>query len=318
MNGATVRGAAAMAALAFATVIWLGPAVAKSPVVIVSLPPLHSLVAAIMGDTGEPHLMLRGGRSPHNAALRPSDLKRLRDAAIIVWVGPTLENFLAKPLAAFQNRSAIITLLDLQSMKRLARRAGTSWDQHQHHHDHEAPQGLSDRGIDPHVWLSPINAIAIARSVAEALILEDPANSTSYKRNTRNLIMRIGALEERLGKSLAPVRRDPYLVFHDAFQYFERHFALQALGAVSINPERRSGARRLTEIRRRIEQSAVRCVFREPQFPPRILNTLTQGTKTRIGILDPLGAAIPPGPNHWFTLMSDLGAALVGCLGDRS
>jgi len=320
MNGATGRGAAAMAALAFATVIWLGPAVAKSPVVIVSLPPLHSLVAAIMGDTGEPHLMLRGGRSPHNAALRPSDLKRLRDATIIVWVGPTLENFLAKPLAAFQNRSAIITLLDLQSMQRLARRAGTSWDQHQHqhHHHHEAPRGLSDRGIDPHVWLSPINAIAIARSVAEALILEDPANSTSYKRNTRNLIMRIGALEERLGKSLAPVRRDPYLVFHDAFQYFERHFALQALGAVSINPERRSGARRLTEIRRRIEQSAVRCVFREPQFPPRILNTLTQGTKTRIGILDPLGAAIPPGPNHWFTLMSDLGAALVGCLGDRS
>lgn len=316
MNGATVRGAAAMAALAFATVIWLGPAVAKSPVVIVSLPPLHSLVAAIMGDTGEPHLMLRGGRSPHNAALRPSDLKRLRDAAIIVWVGPTLENFLAKPLAAFQNRSAIITLLDLQSMKRLARRAGTSWDQHDR--DHEAPRGLSDRVIDPHVWLSPINAIAIARSVAEALILEDPANSTSYKRNTRDLIMRIGALEERLGKSLAPVRRDPYLVFHDAFQYFERHFALQALGAVSINPERRSGARRLTEIRRRIEQSAVRCVFREPQFPPRILNTLTQGTKTRIGILDPLGAAIPPGPNHWFTLMSDLGAALVGCLGDRS
>ena len=316
MNGATVRGAAAMAALAFAMVIWLGPAVAKSPVVIVSLPPLHSLVAAIMGDTGAPHLMLRGGRSPHNAALRPSDLKRLRDAAIIVWVGPTLENFLAKPLAAIKNRSAIITLLDLQSMKHLARRAGTSWDKHDH--DHEAPRGLSGRVIDPHVWLSPINAIAIARSVAEALILKDPANSASYKRNTRDLIMRIGALEERLGKSLAPVRRDPYLVFHDAFQYFERHFALQALGAVSINPERRSGARRLTEIRLRIEQSAVRCVFREPQFPPRILNTLTKGTKTRIGILDPLGAAIPPGPNHWFTLMSDLGAALVGCLGDRS
>ena len=312
---ARLNWAAAMAAPALAMVISPGPAMATSPSVVVSLPPLHSLVTAIMGDTGAPHLMLRGGRSPHNAALRPSDLKRLRDATIVVWVGPTLEKFLAKPLAAIKKKSTIITLLKLQPMKRLARRIGRSWEKH---NDREAPRGLSDTVIDPHVWLSPINAIAIARSVAGALISQDPANAPAYKSNTQNLIRRIGALEDRLGKSLIPVRRDPYLVFHDAYQYFERHFDLNALGAVSINPERRPGARRIAEIRRRIEQSGVRCLFREPQFPPRILNTITRGTKARIGLLDPLGAAIQPGPDHWFKLMSDLGQALVGCLGDRS
>ena len=114
------------------------------------------------------------------------------------------------------------------------------------------------------------------------------------------------------------MRRIPYLVFHDAYQYFERHFALGALGAISINPERRPGARRIAEIRRRIARSGVRCVFREPQFPPRLVNTITKGTKARIGLLDPMGASIQPGPDLWFTLMSDMGEALAKCLGDGS
>lgn len=316
MRVARVRRTAAIAGLVLAMMTGAGPAAAKPPSVVVSLPPLHSLAAAIMGDTGAPHLMLRGGRSPHNAALRPSDLKRLRDATLVVWAGPALETFLAKPIEAAGKTSTIITLLELQPMMRLARRGGKSWEDHGH--GHEAPRGLSATAIDPHVWLSPANAVVIARSVAEALISQDPANAVSYRRNTENLITRIGALANRLGKSLMPVRRVPYLVFHDAYQYFERHFALNALGAVSINPERRPGARRIAEIRRRIEQSGVRCVFREPQFPPRLLDTITKGTKARIGILDPLGAAIPPGPDHWFKLMSDLGEALVGCLGDGS
>jgi len=287
---------------------------AASPSVVVSLPPLHSLAAAIMGDTGAPHLMLRGGRSPHNAALRPSDLRRLRDATLVVWVGPTLENFLAKPLAAINKKSTIITLLDLEPIKRLARRTGRSWEKH----DHEAPRGLSDRLIDPHVWLSPTNAAAIARSVADALISQDPANAVSYKNNAKSLVDRIGSLDFTLKKSLIPVRRAPYLVFHDAYQYFERHFGLKALGAISISPERRPGARRIADIRQRVEQSGVQCVFREPQFPPRTINTIIKGTKARIGILDPLGAAIQPGPDLWFKMMSGLGEALVGCLGGRS
>ena len=316
MRVARCRGAAFGVGLALATALAPGPAVAEAPSVAVSLPPLHSLVAAVMGDTATPHLMLRGGRSPHNAALRPSDLKRLRNADLVVWVGPTLETFLAKPLAATTAKTTVITLLDLKSIKRLARRSGRSWDKHAH--DHEAPRGLSDAVIDPHVWLSPTNAIAIAESVAGALKSRDPANAEIYEKNTQNLIVRINALDYRLGKSLTPVRRAPYLVFHDAYQYFERHFALRALGAMSINPERRAGARRVAEIREQLEQSGVRCVFREPQFPPGILNTITRGTRARIGILDPLGAAIPPGPDHWFSVMSNLGAALVRCLGDGS
>jgi zinc transport system substrate-binding protein len=307
---------AAITMLVLATVLMPGVATANSPSVVVTLPPIHSLVSAVMGATGTPHLMLRGGQSPHNAALRPSDLRRLRNASLIVWVGPTLESFLGKPMAASKKKSTIITILDLPSLKRLSRRSGKSWDKHDH--DHEAPRGLPDTVVDPHVWLSPINAVTIARSVTDALISQDPDNAAVYRGNTKKLIARISTLESRLGKSLARVHRVPYLVFHDAYQYFERHFSLNALGAVSISPDRRSGARRIAEIRRRIARSGARCVFREPQFPPRTINTIVKGTKARIGILDPLGALVQPGPDQWFKLMSALGETLVECLEQRS
>jgi len=308
--------AAALAALMLVAVAASGPAKARSPSVVVSLPPLHSLVAAVMGDTGAPHLMLRGARSPHNAALRPSDIKRLRDASLVVWVGPTMETFLAKAVAGIRKKDAVLTLLDLASIRRLSRRIGRSWENHDH--DHEAPRGLSDAVVDPHIWLSPENAIAIARASAAALTRLDPGNGVAYTTNMRNLIARVGALKSRLGMTLAPVHREPYLVFHDAYQYFERHFALQALGAISIDPDRLPGARRIAEIRRQIERSGVHCVFREPQFPPRLLDTIVRETKARIGIIDPLGAALAPGPDLWFTLMSDLGEALARCLGGKS
>jgi len=315
MRVAKTRLAAALPLLTFAMMILPISAMAKLPSVVVSLPPLYSLVASVMGDTGTPHLLLRGGRSPHNVALRPSDLKRLRAANLVVWVGPTLETFLAKPLNAIVKKSTIITLLDLGPLTRLSRRVGRSWDKHDH--NHKAPRGLSDAVVDPHFWLSPANAVVIARAVSQALIFNDPDNAAAYQRNLGNLISRIGNLEKRLRKSLAPVQHLPYLVFHDAYQYLEQHFGLNALGAVSINPEHRSGAKRITEIRRRLTQMGVRCVFREPQFPPRIINTIVKGTKVRIGLLDPLGASIPPGPDQWFQLMSNLGNSLVGCLRNK-
>jgi zinc transport system substrate-binding protein len=299
---------------AFALLLTPITATAKTPTVVVSLPPLHSIAASVMGKIGTPHLMLRGGQSPHNVALRPSDLRRLEEATLILWVGPTLETYLAKPLATIARRTKILTLLDQQTIKLLPRRKGSSWDSHGHGHDHEAPRGLSNKVIDPHLWLSPLNAIAIARSVADALVTQDPANAAVYKSNTEHLIKRIRRLGNRLRTKLMPVRQTPYLVFHDAYQYFERHFALKALGAVSINPERRPGARRISKIRQRIKVSGVRCVFREPQFPPRLINTITKDTSARIGLLDPLGAAILPGPDQWFKLMTGLGNNLTRCL----
>ena len=315
MHAATVCKATALAAPILAIALWASLATAKSPSVVVSLPPLQSLVASVMGDIASPHLILRGGRSPHDATLKPSDLRRLRGASLIVWVGPTLETFLAKPIAAVKKQTTLITLLDLPSLKRLSRRTSGSWELHDH--DHEAPRGLSDAVIDPHMWLSPANAAAIARSVATVLKKQDPANVRRYERNTQDLITRINALDRRLRISLKPVSNTPYLVFHDAYQYLEQHFSLKALGAISINPERRPGARRITEIRKQIKNSGVRCVFREPQFPPRLVTTITKGTKARIGLLDPLGASLQPGPDQWFNLMSGLEKALLACLGDR-
>jgi zinc transport system substrate-binding protein len=308
--------ATALAVLVLVSAMPLGQALAEKPSVVVSLPPIHSLVAGVMGKIAKPRLMLRGGRSPHDAVLKPSDLRRLRTATLIVWVSPALENFLAKPIAAIRGKTTILTLLDLPALKQLSRRTSGAWKQHDHHH--EAPRGLSDAVIDPHLWLSPANAASIAKSVADVLKTADPDNAATYSQNTRDLIKRIEAMGRELETSLAPVSRTPYLVFHDAYQYFERHFDLMALGAISISPDRRPGARRIAEIRRQIQESDVRCVFREPQFPPRMVRTITTGTSARIGLLDPLGSAIQPGPDQWFELMSGLGAALVNCLSAKS
>lgn len=309
--------AASLAAVALGVLLAL-PARAGAPSVVVSVAPVHALVAGVMAGIGAPRLLVQGGRSPHTAALRPSDIRRLRDADVIVWVGPGLESFMARPVAALDRnrRTAVLTLYDAPGVRRLALRAGGAWQAHDEHHDH-APadeHGRSPFTLDAHLWLSPDNAAAIARAAASLLADRDPANAAAYAANARRLQQRIAALEARLAAMLAPVRRTPYLVFHDAYQYFERHFGLKPVGAVTLGPERQIGARRLSGLRDHMAKTGARCAFREPQFPPSLIETIVEGTGIRIGVLDPLGAGIPPGPDHWFTLMDNLAKSLVRCL----
>ena len=309
--------AAGLVAVALGVLAGL-PARAEAPSVVVSVAPVHALVAGVMASIGTPHLLVQGGRSPHTVALRPSDIRRLRDADVIVWVGPGLESFMARPVAALDRDSgaAVLALYDAPGVRRLARRAGGAWPAHGHDHGHGAADehGRSPFTLDAHIWLSPDNAAAIARAAAAKLADRDPANAAAYAANARRLEQRIATLEARLAAILAPVRRMPYLVFHDAYQYFERHFGLNPIGAVTLGPERQIGARRLSGIREHMAKTGARCAFREPQFPPRLIETVVEGTGIRIGVLDPLGAAIPPGPDHWFTLMENLADSLLRCL----
>jgi len=168
--------------------------------------------------------------------------------------------------------------------------------------------------MDMHVWLDPGNAKAMVRIIVATLQETDAANAAAYAANGAALIQRLDGLDTALKDILSPVRAMPYVVFHDAYQYFERHFGLNAIGSITISPDRSPGARRLVEIRQKIQETGARCVFAEPQFTPALVRTVVEGTPAKAASLDPLGALITPGPDAWFTLMEALATSLRDCL----
>ena len=186
-------------------------------------------------------------------------------------------------------------------------------DEHAHEaeaHEHEHAHGA----LDGHIWLDPRNAMAIGQAAAEVLARVDPANAARYRSNAESLIAGLRDLEQELAATLAPVRSMPYIVFHDAYQYFERRFGLNAVGSITISPDRAPGAKRISEIRERLHETGAVCVFAEPQFEPALARTVVEGTETRIGVLDPLGADLAPGPAAYERLLRGLAASLSDCL----
>ncbi len=284
--------------------------VLAAPRVAVSLLPVHSLVAGVMGDAGSPTLILPAGASPHAYALRPSDVRSVAEADLVVWVGEGLESVLAGPLQ--QARGAkVLTLSRDAGLTILPARRGGIWE------DEVGPVGgVKGHGEDLHLWLDPGNAVRIVRRVAEILGRIDPTNRPKYEANAAGLVARIEAMDKRLAKWLSPLRDRPYIVFHDAYHYFERRYGLNPVGAISVAPGRMPGVRRVMEIRRRLARGDVRCIFREPQFPPAIVDTIVEGTAVRVGVLDPLGAGLEAGPEAYFTLMEGLAQSLRQCLGE--
>ncbi len=169
-------------------------------------------------------------------------------------------------------------------------------------------------GADPHVWLDPRNAAAMTRIMVIVLANADPANAALYRRNGAALLARLGELEAKISQTLEPVTGVSYLTFHDAFGYFENRFGLRSAGAVAVAAARPPGAKRISALRRLIRTGKIPCVFTEPEFEPALARTLIEGTKARIGILDPLGAGLTPGPGLYADLMRGLARSLKRCL----
>lgn len=292
--------------LLFATPAW------SAPRIVVSILPLHSLVAGVTEGVAEPVLLLRGGTSPHDYSLRPSDIRNLTQADLVIWTDPGLEGFLVRTLDALPSKVRRTALAADAALLLLPARSGGLWEEDHHHDHHHHDHGEPDH--DPHVWLSPENARRIVRHVASLLSAMDPDNALRYGENRDRLLARIDALDLTLKAQLERVAARPYIVFHDAYQYFEASYGLAPAGAVIVDPARPPGARRVRDIRNRILEGGAVCVFSEPQFEPALVRTLTEGTGARTGVLDPVGAALEPGENAWFHLMEAMGDALADCL----
>ena len=305
------RSAPALVLAALLSAALAGPAPAEPPRVVASIPPVHGIVAAVMEGVASPHLLLPGGSSPHGGALKPSDARRIATADLVFWVSENLETTVRKPISTLAREGAAVALMALPGVRRLTTREGGIWQADDDHED-DSPGRL-----DTHLWLDADNAAAMARGVARALAAADPDNAAAYETNAGRFAARAAALDREIRDALAPVSETPYVVFHDAYQYFERRYGLAAAGALTVSPERAPGIRRIIEIRAAITGRGARCVFAEPQFAPAIARTVVEGTTARLGVLDPLGAGIPPGPDHWFALMRGLAESLVECLGDE-
>lgn len=288
---------------------------AEAPAVVATILPLHSLVAGVMDGVATPQLLLPAGASPHAYALRPSDARALSRAKVVFWIGEALENFLERPLATLAKGARVVEVLDMDGVAKLAVREGGVWAAHEDAHGHARDaHGHGHAGLDAHVWLDPANARAIVRAAAAALAAADPANGARYAANARALEGRLDALETRIAARLAPVSGRAYIVFHDAYQYFERRYGLTPAGSVTVSPGRPPGARRLAELRAKIRGAGAACVFIEPQFEPRLAHTVIEGTGARLGTLDPVGAGLAPGKDAYFTLMETLADSLARCL----
>jgi len=283
---------------ALAPLLW-PTALAAAPRVVTSIGPVHSLAAAVMGNLGEPGRIVRGYGSPHAYQMRPSDAASLRDADLVLWIGPSMETFLQRPLAGVSEDTRVVALSELPKLHLLESRGGDSHDAGIH---------------DAHIWLSPANARVMAHAIAAELRRLDPENTETYQANLELLTRRIDAMEARIASRLAPVRAVPFVVFHDAFRYFEESFGLVSVGSVTLSPDRMPSARRIKELREAIVRSGARCVFREPQFESALVQVLIEDTGARAGVLDPLGTDVDPGPNAYIALMDANADSLTECL----
>lgn len=274
-----------------------------APKLLASIRPLHSWLSYLTEGITEPELLIQSRRSPHLYHLKPSDFKRMRNADVIFWIGPSLESNLLKPFSAL-NQSQIITLLDDTSLHTLASREGGLHEWHQHTH-HE---------IDPHFWLSINNVISVSEKMAMHLQTIDPDNAAHYKRNAANLKAELIALDQQVKVTLAPIQTIPFLVAHDAFQYLEHDYQLNAIGSLFIHPERKPGARRLIALRKYLNSQSVCCIFSDSTSDDSIVNSLLEETRIQLCPLDPLGLTLEPGKKLYFDLMRKLSGALLHCL----
>lgn len=297
------------------------PAHAQAPRVATDIPPVHSLVAMVMEGVGAPLLILPPGASPHGYAMRPSEAASLADAELVIWMGDALTPWLGRAVRQLSTGAQSLELLETDGSVLLAYREGIAFGEHDHAAEHAVAhsgegesEGRAASNLDPHAWLDPENAKAWLDAIAGALAAVDPANAAAYAANAAEGRAELDALGQELARTIEPVRGTPFIVFHDAYHYFEHRLGLEAAGAISLGDASAPSVARLAEIRELIRQTGARCVFAEPQFPSELIDTAIEGTQARPATLDPLGATLDPGPELYPQLMRRLADGLRSCL----
>ena len=310
-----------------------------SPSIVVSIKPLHSLVAAVTRGVTDPVLLFEGFSSPHTAQLKPSMMRTLHSADLLVWVGAGIEVFLERVVADLDPQSAVIAFAQIEGIQRWPFR----FDQHGHGHSgstefvrqstddasdtvvvkdnvsdnvndgHQAQASGLDE-VDYHFWFDPQNATRLVTYLSEYLAEIDPVNATVYKSNAQHTVMKLSQLDQQLETLLSDVSDVPYLVFHDSYQYMERRYGLHRALVIAEQPEVQPGAKRLKQILQQVESQNVKCLFTEPQFPAKVVSMLQRDSSVDVATLDPLASRFAAGPDLYAQWMLQLGQTVHECL----
>jgi zinc transport system substrate-binding protein len=285
-----------------------------APSVVTSIKPVHSLVAAVMAGIGEPTLIVKGSASPHTYALKPSDAGALEAADIVFWTGHGMELFLGEALETLATRAKVVELAESPGIELLPVREGGAFEAHSDgdEAEHEGHEGHGEG--DMHFWLDPENAKLMVTQIAATLAEADPKNATAYQVNAEAELVKLDELEAELAAMLAPVADKPFIVFHDAYQYFEARFGLSLAGTVTVTPDVLPGAARIDELKAKVAELGATCVFAEPNFEPTIISAITEGSPAKAGVLDPEGGALAEGVDLYPELLRGLAKSLVDCL----
>jgi zinc transport system substrate-binding protein len=346
-----------LAAVSLAALLAVTAPALAGPKVVASVVPVHGIVAAVMGDTGTPELLLEGKLSEHRATFTADQISTLGKADVVFIIGHGLEAKLAQISGSEAvNGKTFVELSEAPGVKTLPIREGGAWEAHDHDHDHgeggEAAEAGHDHGetaeaghdhdhdktaeaghdhdhdkkaeaghdhegvlaFDPHVWLDPENAKAMAAAVAAELSKADPANAKAYEANAAAFAASLDAVSADIAKELEPAKGKPFIVFHDAYQYFENRFGLDAAGSISDISAQAPSAERLKEVRDKLAATKAQCVFREPQYDDKVVAVVIEGSAAKSGVLDGLGADLTPGPEAYPQLLRNLASSFHACL----
>ena len=282
-----------------ALLLFSGAALAEVPRVVTDIPAVHSLTAQVMGDLGEPALLVTGASDPHHVQLRPSQARALARADVVIWVGPGLTPWLAQSLNSLAPDAHVLALLDLPETELVG---------------YGGRPAIADSAVDPHAWLDPENAALWLAAIAEALSLQDPENRQSYRANANFARQNIAELLSEIRAGLAPATQAQIIVAHDAYGYFARRFGLNIAGFLSDGDAANPGAAHLREIRALLGTGTIACAFDEPNTNPALLKTVVQDTGVPTAMLNPAGIAIDAGPDLYATMMLNLATDIAACI----
>lgn len=296
------------------------PARAAELNVVATVKPIHSIAAAVMEGVAEPRLLIDGSASPHTYSLKPSDTRELNAAQVVFRVSDGLEPFMSKVARSLPKSVQLVELEKAPGLVLYKMRSGGTFESHDHgdgkkgKHSHSHKHADDGNATDSHIWLDPANAVRIAAHMADVLGKVYPEGADRFKANAEAFARRMVALGDEISARMRPLTDSAFVVFHDAYQYFEARFGIDAAGSVTVSPEIAPSARRLTALRKKIASLKAVCVFAEPQFEPKLVVSITEGTSARRGTLDPNGAAIPAGPAHYEALLRAMASDFEACL----
>ncbi|MGP2462149.1 zinc ABC transporter substrate-binding protein ZnuA [Pantoea ananatis] len=301
-----------LTAMAFATSAAL-PAHAD---IVASIKPVGFIASAIADGVTPVEVLLPDGASEHDYALRPSDVKRLQNADLVVWVGPEMEAFMTKSAASLPEKKNL-DIVQISGVKPLLLRGGEDDDHHDHddaEHDHDEAHHHHHGEFNMHLWMSPEIAKKTAVAIHGKLLELMPQDKAKLDANLQHFEAELADTDKRIISQLAPVKDKGYFVFHDAYTYFEKHYGLSPTGHFTVNPEIQPGAQRLHQIRTQLVEKKAVCVFAEPQFRPAVIDAVARGTQVRKGTLDPLGTDISLGKDSYVKFLSQLSSQYETCL----